>query len=368
MKFESKGKQILHIVPGDGPNPLIQEIALFDKMNTKILAIYDSDKTLPLFCEKNELEFKSLGFNEKNIIQQAWQLHKYLKSVRPLLVYAHSFYPSIIVSIIKVFHSQTVLIPVRHHNKVHILSRNLKAIVLDRWISKICRHTVAVSDSVKETLISEGCRSNKITVIYNGIRSQVNGYSEVSRSLTSNRYRLIALGRIDWQKNYETMIIVARELKKQYLHFEIRILGSGPDLYLNDLKLFAKQNGVEDVLFWEGRQKDIYSYLVNSDLFIHSALDEACPLVLLETMSFGIPVVSSSGGGSRDLLNGFYQGIEATDFKAFTDLISHTLINLEAKRVYAREIAPLVAQKFSPELMARGYFELAKLFLPSNKV
>lgn len=360
----SKGKQIVHVVPGDGPNPLIQEIALYDKENIQIIAIYDSDRTLPIFCEKNGLEFSTLGFKEKNIVKQAWKLHRYLKTVKPNVVYAHSFYPSILVSITKVFHNKTMMIPVRHHNQVHVLSKNTKAILLDRWISKICSRTVAVSDSVKETLVSEGCKSNKVSVIYNGIRTQVNGYSEVARSLTTNRYKLVAMGRIDWQKNYETMIVIARELKKQNLHFEIRVLGSGPDSYLNDLKLLAMQSGVDDVIFWEGRVKDIYSYLGNSDLFIHTALDEACPLVLLETLGFGIPVVSSSGGGCRDLLSGFYQGIEATDFMAFADVISLTLIDLEAKRFYAEKIAPLVAQKFSPELMAQGYFELAKSLIP----
>ncbi len=368
MKHKSNEKQILHIVPGDGSNLLIQEIALFDKANTQILAIYDIDKTFPLFCKKNGLEFRSLGFKKKNIICQAWQLHKYLKSVRPLIVFGHSFYPSISLAILKIFHSQTVLIPVRHHNKVHLLSKNWKAIILDRWISRICCHTVAVSASVKDTLVSEGCRPDKISVIYNGMRGDVNGYSEVSRSSTSNRFRLIAIGRIDWQKNYETLIIVARELKEQNLHFELRILGSGPDPYLNELKSFAKQNGVEDVLFWEGWQPNIYSYLANSDLFIHTALDEACPLVLLEAMGFGIPIVSSSGGGCQDLLNGFYQGIEANDYKAFFEIISSTLIDLEAKRVYAREIAPLIAQKFSPEMMALGYLELAEQFFRSNNV
>lgn len=369
--FLMKNKEaiaVYHFIPGDGPNALIESISTTLKFQVKILTLYDLDKTVPSYCLANNVEISSLGFQEKSLVRQFLKFGQFLQKEKPKLVFAHSFYPSLLCAIARIFFWKTIFVPVRHHNRVHIMSANSKAILLDKIITKFTQHTVAVSDSVRETMIQEGSRKEKISVIYNGLPRPRGTYS-VDRPVEVNRtYNLIALGRIDWQKNYESMLRIIWKLRMDGLSVQLHILGGGNLEYLEQLKGLQDELGLSGCVFWLGRQFDIYSFLDESDLFLHTALDEACPLVLIETLMYGIPIASSNLGGCKDVLRGFYDGCDPGDIEKFCQMLSHTLGNLKDSRAYAQSISSEAIDKFSPLLMQQRYSELSLKFLNNRKV
>lgn len=363
MKKDEGVKTVVHFIPGDGPNGLIQAISMTPDLTVKILTLYTMDESVPKFCSENGIEIKSLGFMEKNLLKQIFELLKYLYREKPKLIFAHSFYPSLICAAGSLFYWKAIFVPVRHHNQVHILSKNRKAMLLDRWISRLTSHTVGVSDAVKETLVKQGCKVAKISVIYNGLPKPATCYSTKLLKHNGEPYKLVALGRIDWQKDYEIMLKIVYELRRSGMDLVLTILGGGNQEYLEALKKIQGDLGLLDYVSWLGRQPDIYKYLNEADLFIHTALDEACPLVLIETLMFGIPLVSSNLGGSRDVLEGFYDGSNPHNIEEFCHKISDALVNLEQSKAYALNIADSAAEKFSPIRMQLEYTELSlKLF------
>ena len=106
---------------------------------------------------------------------------------------------------------------------------------------------------------------------------------------------------------------------------------------------------------WSGRQPNIYKYLNEADLFIHTAIDEACPLVLIETLMYGIPVISSNLGGCRDVLKGFYTGQNPTDVTEFASDILGVIKNFDSAKEYANSITDAAFEKFNPTRMQREY-------------
>jgi glycosyltransferase involved in cell wall biosynthesis len=349
----------VHFIPGDGPNALIQAISSTSNLKIKILTLYESDRTVPNFCAINGVELDSLGFIKKDLKGQILQFLKYLYREQPKIVFAHSFYPSFICSIGRLLFWRTIFVPVRHHNKVHIISRNQKAISVDRWISKVTQHTVAVSDAVKETLIQQGCKASKISVIYNGLSKQSSNYITHIANDVNRSFNLIALGRIDWQKNYEGMLNIVSILRDGGTDLTLTVLGSGDEKYLAQLVKIQERLNLSGSVRWLGRQPDIYKYLNESDLFVHTALDEACPLVLIETLMYGIPVVSSNLGGCRDILNGFYKGSDPRNTFEFAEKIKSVLENLTKSKEIAQKNTFLAINKFSPENMQYKYTELS---------
>jgi glycosyltransferase involved in cell wall biosynthesis len=246
---------------------------------------------------------------------------------------------------------------------VHILSKNKKAIVLDQLISRITSHTVGVSDAVKETLIQQGCKDKKISVIYNGLPKPHTQYSAKRRKDDGGPFKLVALGRIDWQKDYEVMLKIVSRLQHDGTELLLTILGGGNQEYLEKLITLQGELGLLNNVSWLGRQPDIYRYLDEADLFIHTAIDEACPLVLIETLMYGIPIVSSNSGGSGDVLEGFYDGFNPHNIEEFCQKISDALVNLEQSKAYALNIADSAVERFSPIRMQLEYTELSlKLF------
>lgn len=368
MKTKDTTKTVLHFIPGDGPNGLIQAISLAPNLKVKILTLYTMDETVPRFCSENGIEIHSLGFTKKEIFKQIVEFMRYLHGEKPKLVFAHSFYPSLICAVGRLFYWKTNFVPVRHHNQVHILSKNRKAIFVDKWISRVTLHTVGVSDSVRETLVEQGCKDEKVSVIYNGLPEPTTRYSPMRSKNVGEPYTLVALGRIDWQKNYEAMLRVVSTLRHEGMDLKLIILGGGNQKYLTQLIKLQSELGLLDCVSWLGRQPDIYKYLNEADLFIHTAIDEACPLVLIETLIYGIPIVSSNLGGCRDVLEGFYDGCNPHDIDRFCDEIEGTLGNLDQSREYARQITNLAVEKFSPIRMQIEYTELSFKLLSQFEV
>jgi glycosyltransferase involved in cell wall biosynthesis len=363
MKTNEAVKTALHFIPGDGPNGLIQAISMTTSLKVKILTLYTIDETVQKFCTESGIEIESLGFTEKNLLKQIFEFLKYLYKEKPKLIFAHSFYPSLICAVGRLFYWKAVFVPVRHHNRVHILSKNRKAIFLDQWISRVTSHTVGVSDAVRETLVEQGCKVEKISVIYNGLPSPVTHYSTKLLKSASEPYKLVALGRIDWQKDYEVMLKIVYELRRGGMDLVLTILGGGNQEYLETLKKLQGELGLLDCVSWLGRQPDIYEYLDEADLFIHTALDEACPLVLIETLMYGIPIVSSNLGGSRDVLEGFYDGCNPHNIDEFCHKITDALVSLDQSKDYALKITDSAIERFSPIRMQLEYTELSlKLF------
>ncbi len=368
MKTDECFKTVVHFIPGDGPNGLIQAISMTPDLTVKILTLYTIDESVPKFCSENGIEIESLGFTEKNLLKQIFELLKYLYREKPKLIFAHSFYPSVICAAGSVFYWKAIFVPVRHHNRVHILSKNRKAILLDRWISRLTSHTIGVSDAVRETLVEQGCKVEKISVIYNGLSRPATPYSTKLLKGNGEPFKLVALGRIDWQKDYEVMLKIVYELRRSGVDLVLTILGGGNQEYLEALKRIQGDLGLLDCVRWLGRQPDIYKYLNEADLFIHTALDEACPLVLIETLMFGIPIVSSNSGGSRDVLEGFYDGSDPHNIEEFCQKISDVLVNLEQSQAYALKIAGRAIERFSPIRMQMEYTELSLKLISKFKV
>jgi glycosyltransferase involved in cell wall biosynthesis len=355
MQPEKSDKAAIHFIPGDGPNALIQAISMTSDLEVKILTLYTMDTTVPNFCENNGIEIESLGFTEKNIYKQLICFLRYLNKEKPKLLFAHSFYPSLFCAIGRIFYWKTIFVPVRHHNRVHILSKNRKAMFLDKWISRVTTHTIAVSDSVRETLVEQGCNETKISVIFNGLPKPSTTYAPIHEVGTRGPFKVIALGRIDWQKNYEGMLRIVSALRHSGVELELNILGGGNQDYLAELKGLQAELDILDCVTWSGRQPNIYKYLNEADLFIHTAIDEACPLVLIETLMYGIPVISSNLGGCRDVLKGFYTGQNPTDVTEFANDILGVIKNFDSAKEYANSIADAAFERFNPTRMQREY-------------
>lgn len=362
------GKTVLHFIPGDGPNGLVTAISGAPNLQIKILTLYDIDESVPKFCFENGIEIASLGFTEKNLFRQIFKFLKFLYKEKPALVFSHSFYPSLISAIGRMFYWKAMIVPVRHHNRVHILSKNRKAIFLDRWISRVTSHTIGVSEAVRETLVEQGCRFNKTSVIYNGLPKPSSSYSRRMQKNSNEPFQIIALGRIDWQKDYEVMLKIVHQLRREGTNLELTILGSGNREYLETLKELQRELELSDCVRWLGRKTNVYEYLNEADLLIHTAIDEACPLVLIESLMYGIPVVASNLGGGRDVLQGFYDGCNPHHIDEFCQRVNSALADLIQAREHALEITDRAVERFSPVRMQLEYTELALKFLSNFKV
>jgi glycosyltransferase involved in cell wall biosynthesis len=345
----------IHVIPGDSTNKLVEEIVSSKTINYGVTEIYETNQTMRKHCEKLGIPFRSLGFNEKNLSKQFVSLAYSIVKDNPKIIFLHSFYPSLLgIGLVFLF-PRIKVVSVRHHNQVHILSNNRKGIFLDRIIARVTHTTVAVSSAVKDTMISQGCKPEKIVIIYNGIKSSRLVTNRVQNNSRNPRLRLLAAGRIDWQKNYETMLQVVAELNRLGVDFNLTILGSGNESYESKLIEMTAKLNLNEKVSWLGWQPRVEEWFAESDIFLHTALDEACPLILIEALLIGIPIVSSNSGGSREVLSPLYLGCPSKDVAFFVNQILLTWDNIVEIRSAAESYIPVIENKFGSERMSREY-------------
>lgn len=161
-------------------------------------------------------------------------------------------------------------------------------------------HVVTPSESAKRWLTRHSVKK-PITVIPTGIPEPKNlDRQEVRRALGVSPLRKVLLysGRVALEKNIATLLEAAQLVFKTDNDAELWIVGDGPAT--NDLRSMARDLGLGDkVKFWGFvPRKDIDPFYAAADVFMFASTTETQGLVILEAMSYGLPVIVVQGGGA----------------------------------------------------------------------
>ena len=151
---------------------------------------------------------------------------------------------------------------------------------------------IAISESMKALLTERGV-TNPITVVPNGIVPPQSLKPQASSPLT-----LGLLGRIEFkQKQQDFMVQTFGAFPAAFSDCRLVIAGSGPD----EEKLRELVQGKKNItlLPW---QDDTESFYEQIDFLLLPSRFEGVPLVMLEALARGIPVVGSARDGMRDIL------------------------------------------------------------------
>jgi glycosyltransferase involved in cell wall biosynthesis len=133
-----------------------------------------------------------------------------------------------------------------------------------------------------------------------------------------------------------------------------------------DADLWCKKNGIAGKIHFHGEVPftELMQALAAADVFLHTSLEESCPMVLIEAMAMGIPVVAgeSAGGIPWMLEKGGGQLVDVTN----SNKIAMELLYLKRTEHYrevsdmARKIATTV---FSTEIVINQYITAYKQVL-----
>lgn len=103
-------------------------------------------------------------------------------------------------------------------------------------------------------------------------------------------HTVIAVGRLSYQKGYERLVDAWKIVVKYHPLWILKIFGSGEKRdYVNNCII---ESNLEKVIEIHEPTSDIQREYLNSSIFVLSSRYEGLPMVLLEAMSCGLPVVS----------------------------------------------------------------------------
>lgn len=161
-------------------------------------------------------------------------------------------------------------------------------------------HFFAVSHRFGEMLEGFGVKSEKISIIYNGISFEEPSTLPVSRhdlGMNNEDFVVTMVARYHPIKNHPLAFNAVEKLRTEGIPIQLFAIGDGPEK-----SQLEKLRDSRDYIHLAGFRQDIHSCLRVSDCLLLTSDSESFPLVLLEAARAKIPVVTTDVGGVHALL------------------------------------------------------------------
>lgn len=153
-----------------------------------------------------------------------------------------------------------------------------------------------------------------------------------------NKYYFLSVGRLEKYKSHVTIIKAFNEIKfKLDNKINLYIVGDGPeDRNLNQL---IKSYSLEDRIKIIPRSNDVEEIYLNSNIFIFSSYFEGIPNVILEAMSFSLPIISSDFLAVKELIEHEKSGLifPKGDYKNLSEMMLKLSKDVYCQREYSSE-------------------------------
>ena len=181
-------------------------------------------------------------------------------------------------------------------------------------------YMIAQSAGMKDDLMkSFNVSESKIKVIPNPVYNFI--YSTPKSIITHNK-EILFVGRLTEAKGMKYLLEAFQIARKSIPDLYLTIVGRGE--ILDDLKKQVLVLGLKDSIKFEGYKSDLSSYYINAKATVLTSLVEGFPNVLVESISFGTPVISfDCPSGPKDIIIPKVNGIlvEYLNVKDFTQAI-----------------------------------------------
>jgi glycosyltransferase involved in cell wall biosynthesis len=166
-------------------------------------------------------------------------------------------------------------------------------------------------------------------------------------------------GRLDRIKRLDIFLRAACEIASALPHARFVIAGEGREE--NSLRKLADDLGLHDKVQLLGYREDIHDVLRAMDVFVLCSDHEGLPMVLLEALMLGTPVVARQVGGVPEVVQNGVNGIlvESADPKDLAAVCLRVLSDEAGRGRMAAAGPASVRQKFTAERTAD---EVEKLY------
>lgn len=165
---------------------------------------------------------------------------------------------------------------------------------------------VAVSEDTLKSFIQIydiKCKTIVVPNIVNTDRIIKNSKENSDWIKDENFLNFVSVGRLHIHKGYDQLISALHKLKleKKLENIKVTIFGDGPEK--ENLNNLIKDFGLENHVILYGYVSNPYKYIKDSDLFILPSRSESFGLVIVESLTLGVPVISTLNDATESLIS-----------------------------------------------------------------
>lgn len=242
---------------------------------------------------------KSLVRNFQPIkdLKCVFDLSHILAKEKPDLVHAHSSKAGIAARIAAKLRSVPVIFTVHGWAFTEGVEKRKRSlfIFIERWVARFTNKIICVSEYDRRLAIDNNVgKPNDLITIVNGVEP-TNFTHE--RKVVEGPTRIIMVARFSSQKDYETLTLALSMLTGDFV---ASYVGEGE--LLENVRLLAKDRGIENKIKFLGMRNDVIELLEQSDIFVLASNYEGLPISIIEAMSKHLPIIATNVGGIKELV------------------------------------------------------------------
>jgi glycosyltransferase involved in cell wall biosynthesis len=195
---------------------------------------------------------------------------------------------------------------------------------------------IAVSEGVRHSYQRIGVPPERITTIANGVaplRHRIGrDAARAALGLDPQQPVVLTVGRLTHMKGQCSLVDAVPGLLARFPDLAVVLLGNGP--LREALEKQAAELGVGGAVRFPGHRPDARQLLAAADVFVLPSRHEGMPLVALEAMEAGLPVVATRVIGSEEVVEDGSTGalVRPADPAALEDAVGRLLADPDLRR------------------------------------
>lgn len=303
------------------------------------------------------IEFLNINDNDFGL-SQLITVYKWLKINKPDIVHTHSGYR------IDMFILMTAGFAGIKKRFCTIHNMDQPGTVKARISYKICSFfsntIIAVSESAKKFYIENHFYdSKKLKVIYNCPGFRANSSSPRLQGLSEKSIiKIVNIGSLRFQKGQIYLVRALKILQSNGFKFQLDIYGA--DRFDYGHVIFDEISKLNlSMVNYKGETAAVEQVLENADILIASSVREAMPLVVLEGVYVGIPIVATNILPHREILGPIKTSIlvEPENEKAIAEGVMKLIQDKDLYKRYSEESLQR-SKDFSLEKTVQSHYDL----------
>lgn len=260
---------------------------------------------------------------------------------KPDIVHLHSSKAGLLGRI--AFPRKKIVYTVHGFDSIRIAHR--KFLPIEKFMQRFCKSIVGVSKYDKVNLYKEGIIKN-VSYVYNGINEPIIPATLSLNIPDSYNKTIICIARLSPQKNLDLFFTIAKQLP----HYAFIWIG-------NQYEVKEHPHNV----FFLGNIPNAGIYIYLADIFILTSNYEGLPIVILEAMSLGKPIVASNVGGINEIVIDDWNGYAVENNPIlFANKIEYILENKDVYDRFSKNSLKKFHQSLTVDKMIDEYLEIYK--------
>lgn len=277
----------------------------------------------------------------KNHMVNLYVLRKHVAHSNIDVIHANSLRMLFYAVAIKRFMSGRLKLVYTKHN-ITILEKKAP-IMFTKMLNNYVDQIITVSHFEKENLVQLGVRDERIRTIYNGVDIAHFSFQPKKNKKTFN---IGILARLSPEKNHALFLRIANEFK-DVDQVMFHIAGDGPER--SSVEKMIEELHLHNKVKIHGNLTDPYEFICTMDVLLLTSFREVFPMVVIEAMAAGTPIVSVDVGGIKEAIFNHETGILIAKHseKDFAKKIILLLNDEKLRRMLVVKARKKVEQSFS---------------------